>query len=139
MTIPNNKKVLIKKSFNISRKLVELINGFNFTTNPKDGIKNVTIKTIKISSLSDSQNLTLEVNDNKKNILDTIKESNLSINKLVIKEIGLDVIFYDGFSDKKKRSELIKINYFDQNRIKSTNPIIDKYLEYWGLTKAGIA
>lgn len=132
----NNNEVLIEKSFNISQKIGNLIDGFNFSTNPEDGIKDVKIKTLKVGSLSDAQNLTLEINNNKKTILDVIKANNISTNRLVIKEIGLDIKFYGGFSDKGKKSKFVRINYFDQNKTKNTNPVIDKYLESWGLVKA---
>ena len=132
----NNNEVLIEKSFNISQKIGNLIDGFNFSTNPEDGIKDVKIKTLKVGSLSDAQNLTLEINNNKKTILDVIKANNISTNRLVIKEIGLDIKFYDGFYDKGKKSKFVRINYFDQNKTKNTNPVIDKYLESWGLVKA---
>lgn len=136
MTTMHNNEVFIKKSFNISHKLETLINNFSFSTHPKDGIKKVKLKAIKISSLSSSQNLTFEINDNKSSILDAIKAHNISTRKLVIKEISLDVIFCDGFFDKKKKSQLVEIKYFNQNKTKNTNPIIDKYLESWGLIKA---
>lgn len=129
----NNNEVLFKKSFNISDKLEKLIN-FDFSTDPRDGIKDIKIKNIAVTTPCENYNFSFAVNDNKKAILDAIKAKNIAINCLAVKEIGLDVIFYNGFLDRGKKKIAVKIKYFSSNQ--AINPVISKYLESWGLIKA---
>jgi Tat protein secretion system quality control protein TatD with DNase activity len=131
----NNNEVLIEESFNISRKLEKLIDGFTFFTDPRDGIRDVKIKDITVVSPCESYDFSFAVNSNKKAILDAIRAKNISTNCLAVKEIGLDVIFYDGFLDKRKKRMPIKVKYFNQDEAATKNPTINKYLESWGLVK----
>lgn len=132
MMIISNNEVLFKSPFNISHKLENLINGFNFPTDPRDGIKDVKVKNITVLSPCETYGFSFAVNDNKKALFDAIKARNFSIKYLLVKEIGLDVIFYDGFVDQTKKKIAVKISYFDQTKT-VTNPVINKYLESWGL------
>lgn len=132
----NNNEVLFKKSFNISQNFEKLIDGFKFHTDPKDGIKDVKIKDITVVSPCESYDFSFAVNDNKKAIFDAIKAKNISVRCLAVKAIGLDVVFYDGFLDKNKKRVPVKINYFGQTKATVRHPIINKYLEHWGLVEA---
>lgn len=136
MIINNNNEVFIRKSFNISHKLSKLIDGFKFHSDPRDGIKDVKIKDITVVSPCESYDFSFVVNDNKKAILDAIKAKNISTRCLAVKAIGLDVIFYDGFLGGNKKKIPVKINYFSQTKPVFEYPIINKYLEIWGLMKA---
>lgn len=136
MTIINNNEVLFEKSFNISQKFEKLIDGFKFATDPKDGIRDVKIKDVTVVSPCESYDFSFVINDNKKAILDAIKAKNLSVKYIAVKEIGLDVIFYDGFLSENKNRIPVKINYFSQNKVNGANPVISKYLESWGLLEA---
>jgi hypothetical protein len=136
MTINNNNEVFFRKSFNISHNLEKLIDGVRFYTDPRDGIKDVKIKDITVVSLCESYNFSFAVNDGKKAIVDAIKAKNISMRCLAVKAIGLDVVFYDGFLDKNKKRIPVKINYFGQIKATVKNPIINKYLENWGLLEA---
>ncbi len=132
----NNNKILFKKSFNISRSFEKLIDGFKFYTDPRDGIKDVKIKDVTVVSPCESYDFSFAVNDDKKAIFDAIKSKNLSARSLVVKEIALDVIFYDGVLDKKKTKIPVKISYFNQSKNTNEHPVINKYLESWGLLEA---
>lgn len=136
MTIISKNEVLFEKSFNISRIFEKLIDGFKFSTDPRDGIKDVKIKDVTVVSPCESYDFSFVVNDNKKAIFDAIKAKNLSVKCVAVKKIGLDVIFYDGFLGEKKNRIPVKINYFSHNKVKVMNPIISKYLECWGLVEA---
>ena len=130
----NNNKVLFKKSFNISRSFEKLIDGLKFYTDPRDGIKDVKIKDVTVVSPCESYDFSFAINDNKKAIFDAIKAKNISTRCLVVKEIALDVVFYDGVLDKKKKNKiLVKICYFSQCKTTNEHPVINKYLESWGL------
>lgn len=130
----NSNKVSFKKSFNISRSFEKLIDGFKFYTDPKDGIKDVKIKDITVVSPCESYDFSFAINDNKKAIFDAMKAKNISARCLVVKEIALDVVFYDGVLDKKKNNRmLVKISYFSQCKTTNEHPVINKYLESWGL------
>lgn len=133
MATNGNNEILFKKSFNISHKLEKLINGFNFSTDPKDGIKDVRIKDIKVASPCETYDFSFAINDNNKSLIDTIKAKNISTDCVIIKEIGLDLIFYDGFLDQRKKKIEVKIEYFNHDKIITNNPTINKYLQCWGL------
>ncbi|MFT5703513.1 MAG: hypothetical protein ACI9TO_000884 [Rickettsiales bacterium] len=135
MITSNNNEVLFKKSFNISHKLENLISNFDFCTDPKDGIKDVRINGIKVVSTCENYDFYFTVSDDSKTLLDTIREKNISIDYPVVKEIDLSVIFYEGFLDKRKQRISVKVKYFDHSEVATTNPIINKYLENWGLVQ----
>jgi len=137
MTKDNNNEVFFRKSFNISHNLEKLIDGFKFHIDPRDGIKDVKIKDITVVSPCESYDFSFAVNDSKKAILDAIKAKNISVRCLAVKAIGLDVVFYDGFLDKNKKKVPVKINYFGQIKATAKHPIINRYLENWGLLEAG--
>ena len=120
----NNNEVLFRKSFNISQNFEKLIDGFKFSTDPRDGIKDVKIKDVTVVSPCESYDFSFAVNDNKKAIFDAIKAKNISTRCLAVKEIGLDVIFYEGFLDKKKNRILVKIKYFSHIKTTIKHPII---------------
>lgn len=132
----NNNEVLFKKSFNISQNFEKLIDGFKFHTDPQDGIKDVKIKDITVVSPCESYDFSFVVNDNKKAIFDAIKAKNISVGCIAIKEIGIDVIFYDGVLDQRKNKVPVKIRYFSQNKTAIEHPVISKYLESWGFLRA---
>lgn len=132
----NNNEVLFKKSFNISQNFEKLIDGFKFHTDPQDGIKDVKIKDITVVSPCESYDFSFTINDDKKAIFDAIRAKNISTRCVAVKEIGLDVIFYDGVLDEKKNKVPVKIRYFSQNKIAVKHPVINKYLESWGLLRA---
>lgn len=136
MTINNNNEVFFRKSFNISHNLEKLIDGFKFHIDPRDGIKDVKIKDITVVSPCESYDFSFAVNDSKKAILDAIKAKNISVRCLAVKAIGLDVVFYDGFLDKNKKRVPVKINYFGQIKATVKHPVINRYLEHWGLVEA---
>ena len=48
MTINNNNEVFLENLFNISHNLEKLIDGFKFHIDPRDGIKDVRLKTLTI-------------------------------------------------------------------------------------------
>lgn len=129
-------KTLFRKSFNISQNLENLINDFNFSSDPKDGIRDVRIRDITVVSPCENYNFSFVVNGNKKAIADAIKAKNISIRCLAVKELGLDVVFHDGFLNEKNEKIPIKINYFCKNPTTPKNPIIKKYLRRWGLVNA---
>ncbi len=129
-------EVLFRKSFNISQNFEKLIDGFKFSTDPRDGIKDVKIKDVTVVSPCESYDFSFAINDNKKAIFDAIKAKNLSTKCLAVKEIGLDVLFYEGFLDKRKNRIPVKIRYFSQTKTMIKNPVINKYLESWGLLEA---
>ena len=133
-TTMNSNAVLFKKSFNISRSFEKLIDGFKFSTDPRDGIKDVKIKDVTVVSPCESYDFSFAINDNKKAIFDAMKAKNISARCLVVKEIALDIVFYDGVLDKKKNNKIpVKISYFNQHKTASEHPVINKYLESWGL------
>jgi Tat protein secretion system quality control protein TatD with DNase activity len=132
----NKNEVLFRKSFNISQNFEKLIDGFKFSTDPRDGIKDVKIKDVTVVSPCESYDFSFAVNDNKKAILDAIKAKNISTRCLAVKEIGLDVTFYEGFLDKKKNMIPVKIKYFSNIKTTIKHPVINKYLESWGLLEA---
>ncbi len=131
----NKNEVLFRKSFNISQNFEKLIDGFKFST-PRDGIKDVKIKDVRVVSPCESYDFSFVINDDKKAIFDAIKAKNISTKCLAVKEIGLDVLFYEGFLDKKKNRIPVKIKYFSQIKTTIKNPVINKYLESWGLLEA---
>ncbi len=132
----NNNEVLFRKSFNISQNFEKLIDDFKFSTDPKDGIKDVKIKDVTVVSPCESYDFSFAVNDNKKVIFDAIKAKNISTSCIAVKEISIDIVFYEGFLNKKKNTIPVKIKYFSNIKTTINHPVISKYLESWGLLEA---
>jgi hypothetical protein len=124
MALNGKNEDLILRPLKNYYNLPKLLNGFDFAIDPDDKeIRSINLNTASLISFNGLLRVVIHVAPiNKENIADIIRE-----NHLIVDNIEFRIVFQSG-----------KVNFakmHDHIAKFETNPIIDKYLKYWGIAQ----